>query len=498
MSADAQRLIQELMSSADPEGTMWGHLTDLLAERRLLTAAGKGRPRQPGQPLKLLLAGYAGAGNIGSDIRVHETIRQLLAFFPPQSLDIGLVIVNPALAADPFLGVRKLELTYGPAFFFEQCAEHDGVVACEGSLFKSNFSDIMAMLMVGSLGLALAEDKLAVGYGAEAGEMSARLLDFTKRECRGAWIACRNEPSRTALTALGLRAAAGADPAWTFEPASPERGGEILRGAGWDGRLPVLGICPINPFWWPVRIDLEKARALSERGEYRELHYGSVFFHHHSEETERRYRTYLNALAGAVTAWQRERHVFPVIVGMELVDRYACEHLAERLALEGRRPPVLVSDGRNAHEIVSVLRSCSSLVSSRFHAIVASMPAQVPSAGLAMDERVANLLDSRGHRHLLVSVEDEGLEEKLVSLLRLLDADRERIADGIGCAVAEQVRRMGLMGMGLVEEVRRVYPAVSPRADLAPTWEAHLPSLPASLLRLLERHPPSAADRIEH
>jgi polysaccharide pyruvyl transferase WcaK-like protein len=39
------------------------------------------------------------------------------------------------------------------------------------------------------------------------------------------------------------------------------------------------------------------------------------------------------------------------------------------------------------YQLVSILRRCHLLVSSRYHGIVTCMPALVPSAGVTMDER---------------------------------------------------------------------------------------------------------------
>src|SRR5437870_5333034 len=44
-----------------------------------------------GGPLKLLLVGYAGAGNIGADIRILETARQLRAIFGEGAISLGMI-----------------------------------------------------------------------------------------------------------------------------------------------------------------------------------------------------------------------------------------------------------------------------------------------------------------------------------------------------------------------------------------------------------------------
>ena len=97
---------------------------------------------------------------------------------------------------------------------------------------------------------------------------------------------------------------------------------------------------------------------------------------------------YLDHIAAAVREVQARRDIFPICFGSEMLDRYACEALSERL--DG--VPVIVSDDYDMFEMVSVLRASAAVVSSRYHAIVTSMPGLVPSAGITMDERIRNLI----------------------------------------------------------------------------------------------------------
>ena len=72
------------------------------------------------------------------------------------------------------------------------------------------------------------------------------------------------------------------------------------------------------------------------------------------------------------------------------------------------------------YELVSILRACDWMVSSRYHGIVTSMPALVPSAGVTMDERIRNLMHERGHEDLLMTVDDPDLEAKLLLAMETL------------------------------------------------------------------------------
>jgi polysaccharide pyruvyl transferase WcaK-like protein len=436
-----------------------------------------------GSPLKLLFAGYSGTRNTGGDVRVEEMIHQVRHVLGDDELELSITTVDPALTAGYFRTVRQLHLpAIFPKFLYDECPKHHGVIACEGSMFKSKFAGALTTMMAGALGMANAENKLSVGYGAEAGEMVPSLRRFVEKSCKNSFVMCRNEPSRQVLDELGIRNSSGADTAWTFDPAPLARGAELLREHGWDGKTPVLAIGPVHPFWWPVKPDLMKTAAYHVSGQFRREHYKSVYFHPTSAEIDRKFDVYCGGIARAVNAFRREKRVFTIMVGMEQLDRIACEEIESRL---DERAPVLNSDQFNMYELVSVLRNCALLVTSRFHAIVTSMPGLVPSGGITIDERIRNIMASRGHEHLYFECDDPEIEDKTLALLRRLDRDAEGIRLDIQKTLPGQLELMGQMGIDFADEVSRIYPSF-PRRDLPRTWQAHLPPLPASLRNVLE------------
>ena len=127
------------------------------------------------------------------------------------------------------------------------------------------------------------------------------------------------------------------------------------------------------------------------------------------------------------------------------------------------------------------------LVSSRFHAIVTSMPGLVPSAGITMDERIRNLMNDRNDPDLFLEVDEEDLAEKILRIFHRLYDDGESIAEGIGRAIPRQLQLMGNMGIDFMDEVVKTYPEF-PRKDLPKTWEAHLPPLPKVVSDILETY----------
>jgi len=166
-----------------------------------------------------------------------------------------------------------------------------------------------------------------------------------------------------------------------------------------------------------------------------------------------------------------------------MLDRDACERVAQKIG----GAPIFASDQLNMYEIVSILRQCDRILSSRFHAIVSSMPGGVPSAGVTMDERIRNLMRDRGHEHLLMKVDEPGLADKIVTALEALDAEADEIREAMAGTVARNLRTMARMGVYLEENVARQYPEFPIRKGVL-SWEEYLPPLSAELRGLLEKH----------
>ncbi|MCA9519291.1 MAG: polysaccharide pyruvyl transferase family protein, partial [Myxococcales bacterium] len=398
---------------------------------------------------------------------------------------------DPAKTRGYFKTARQVRLPdIFPRFLYDEVHAQHGVVACEGSMFKSKFANALSTLMAGALGVAAAENKLAIGYGGEAGKMDPPLEALVRDTCRRSFIVARNEASVGVLARLGVRAEVGTDTAWTFEPAGDDVGKRILARHGWDGERPVLVACPINPFWWPVTADVRRAVEQKALGLHAEAHYKSVYFHAAGKEVREKQAAYLDAYATALRKVARDRGAFVVLVGMEELDRRACEGLRERL---GAETPVLVSDEHDMFELVSVLRQASALVSSRYHAIVTSMPAGVPSVGVTMDERIRNLMADRGQPELALEVDDPALATKLPELVGRAFDEGERIRAGIAGSVARNLGAMGRMGQLVVEYVRERHPEFPFREELGLAgnpWD-HLPSLPRAVRELLADADPS-------
>jgi polysaccharide pyruvyl transferase WcaK-like protein len=456
----------------------------LIEIRRFAWMFGLGKHWTPGEKLKLLFAGYNGTRNTGSDVRVQETLRQLRHVLGAQNVDFSVMTQNFERSRGYFEGTRQVHLpdVYPPFLFREVHANH-GVVACEGSMFKSKFANALTTMMIGSLGLASAQNKLSVAYAGDAGHMDDLLQWMCARYTNESLVITRSLESQQLLTGLGVPNELGADTAWTFEPHPREYARAALRRAGWDEKTPILALCPIHPFVWPVRASIAKYIATATRGAYKNSQYRTVYFFESGAEVDRKFKHYVDGYIAATKPFLKRHQVFPILVAMERLDAVACRAIEQEIP----GTPVFTSDDFDMFELVSILRACTYMVSSRYHGIVTSMPAGVVSAGVTMDERIRNLMRERGHQHLMLTVDDPDLGPKLAEVMERMVIEADAIRESIGRTVVANLKAMSRMAVFFEDEIRKTYPEFPLRRGVL-SWEDNLPPFSDDLRRLVEEY----------
>jgi polysaccharide pyruvyl transferase WcaK-like protein len=460
----------------------------LIEIRRVGWMFGLGRRWEPGEKLRLLFAGYNGTRNTGSDVRVQEMLRQVRHILGAEHVDFSVMTQDFNRSHGYFEGTRQVYLPdVFPPFLFREVRRSHGVIACEGSMFKSKFANALATMMIGSLGLASAENKLSLAYGAEAGHMDPVIADMCERYVHDSLVITRNAESQNLLRKLSISTELGTDTAWTFESHPPEYARRTLREAGWDEKTPILVLCPIHPFVWPVKASIAKYIARATTGAYKNSQYRTVYFFQSGNEVEKKYRHYVSAFGKAVATFRQRHNVFPILVAMERLDAQACHSMLDFLP----GTPVFTSDDYDMFQLVSILRAGFYMVSSRYHGIVTCMPSLVASAGVTMDERIRNLMRERGHERLLLTVDDADLEAKLLLMLETLVREADFVREGIGRTVVRNLKLMARMGTILEDTLRRTYPEFPLRRGVL-SWEAYLPPLSNTLRQLAERYDTSA------
>jgi polysaccharide pyruvyl transferase WcaK-like protein len=237
-----------------------------------------------------------------------------------------------------------------------------------------------------------------------------------------------------------------------------------------------------------VKASIAKYLARVTTGAYKDSQYRTVYFFESGAEVDKKFEHYIKGYVEATKAFLQRHRVFPILVAMERLDAVACR------AIEKEIPgmPIFTSADYDMFQLVSILRACTYMVSSRYHGIVTSMPAGVVSAGVTMDERIRNLMRERKHQHLLLNVDDPDLGPKLAEVMERLVAEADAIRESIGRTVVTNLKGMARMAAFLDEEVRKTYPEFPLRKGVL-SWEDNLPPLSPELLTLVERYDSQAA-----
>src|SRR5277367_3648036 len=326
----------------------------LIEIRRFGWMFGLGRRWTPGEKLRLLFAGYNGTRNTGSDVRVQEILRQIRHVLGADNVDFSVMSQDFKRSAGYFAGTRQVHLPdVFPPFLFREVQQNHGVIACEGSMFKSKFANALTTMMIGSLGLASAENKLSLGYGGEAGHMDHLIEKMCERYVHDSLVITRNEESQKLLSSLGIPTELGTDTAWTFEPHPQAYARKTLRDAGWDEKTPVMVMCPIHPFVWPVKASIGKYLARVTTGAYKDSQYRTVYFFESGAEVDKKFQHYIQGYVQATKAFLQRHRVFPILVAMERLDAVACR------AIEKEIPgtAIFTSQDYDMFQLVSVLRA---------------------------------------------------------------------------------------------------------------------------------------------
>jgi polysaccharide pyruvyl transferase WcaK-like protein len=438
----------------------------------------------PGKPLKIFFYGTNGFWNTGADGRTHEVIRQVNKVLGPANLDLIAAVFDKI----PIHGIRIEDLQLRPADDLLQLPEeylqpakhyrpknmalnnsmfapidqtHGLIIADGGQFMRIMNPFIYTLPTVLGMHRASEQKKFSLSYGVDAGKAQWPLDRLYSRYLTNSTIITRT-PHIDALVQLGLNVKKGTDTGWTFNPLPPAYGKKVLSENGWDQKIQILAICP-------NQIDA-RPKGMSRNDEH-------VGFYREKA---------INSIANAVKAFQQDKPVYPIVISNTRGDFSFCSKLAVALG----RVPHFTSGNYNMFELTSILRCADFLIASRYHAIVFSMPAGIPSGwiGPVRDPRCYPVFEDRGHLELTASMkEDLYFEERLLVMLRKLRSESEKIRDEIFKSVVRHLKKMADMGKELEAVVSDCYPEF-PVSDNKKYWHDYLPPLGENLNNLLEQY----------
>jgi len=401
--------------------------------------------------LHILLVGYNGARNTGADVRVAEIARQLQEGLGKDKVELSAMTLDAESMRcyfDPDVHLIQVRSIFFGGVF-KACCANQAAILCEGSTLKSKFANALTLYSCEAAGIMRNQHKPCIAYGSEAGEMDAFLERTVRRLCKDTYFIARTQNSLDYIQKMGLTGHLGTDTAWGFDSSSYEKWAVTeLKQSGWDGASPLLGVAPINPFWWPVKPSLIKWLRANFSGDH-SLQFQLWYFFSWSAHRKQQFEDYLDALALSVNEFAKKHPCHVVILGMEQLDTDAVSRLTSKLEVQAS---AFLSSDHDGYQMAALLRQLTWLITSRYHAEVLSTDGKVPSVAISMDERLDNIMKEMDMGcHQLLHADDTDLSVELPDALEFIRSHPEEIKENIGCQLERHQSKFDEMGDFLIQ-----------------------------------------------
>jgi len=378
--------------------------------------------------LRVLMLGYNGANNTGAEALLLADIEDVRAVLGPRAV-ITIPSLNPANLRRYIKETPTLRIAPMPTIYFSTMRrlvhENDLIMLVEGSTYMDTWSSAMLWVYLWTTRCANDMGKPSLAYAVDAGEIKSA---FNR------WLV-RHEASKTSLIITRAAAAAErmrsfgvtapldvtADNAFMFRPDPADAG--LLSRIWPEAGQNVVGLALVDFYQWPV--------VMKPWGPKEDCYKWPYYFTRSPERTrltETLARSYA-ALADDLIA----RHGKSVaLIGMESLDE-ALLHKVHGYMAYPDRARILCSREYNASQMVCILRGLELLLTSRYHACVLSLAAQVPQIAVGHDLRLKTIYRELGlFEEYFVEPNGHDLYESLLPRVERLLEDPSCVRDALG------------------------------------------------------------------
>jgi len=341
--------------------------------------------------LRVLMLGYSGANNTGAEALLLADIEDVRAVLGPQAV-ITIPSINPPNLRRYIEEAPNLRIAPMPTIFFSTIRrlvrENDLIMLVEGSTYMDTWSSALLWVYLWATRRAYDMGKPCLAYAVDAGEIKSA---FNRRLMRSqasktSLIVTRAAAAAERLRSFGVTAPleVTADNAFNFRPDPADAG---LLSRAWPEAGPhVVGMALVDFYLWPV--------VMRPWGPKEDCYKWPYYFTRSPERTratETLARSYATLADEMIT-----RHGKSVaLIGMEGLDEALLRKVHNAMAYP-ERARIFCSREYDASQMVSILRSLELLVTSRYHACVLSLAAQVPQIAVGHDLRLKTIYRELG------------------------------------------------------------------------------------------------------
>lgn len=338
---------------------------------------------------KVLLMGYNGANNTGSETRlisIIEDIRTVLG----KDVDLTIPTLNEKNLRRYIEEDEHLKIVPIPSIYFfalkKIVEKQDLVLLVEGSCYMDTWTSALLWAFLWTTRCAYNHGIPCIAYAVDSGELSRFNRFLVKKEAsKTDLIITRTTYARERLIDIGVKAPIlnTADSAFTFETKLEAKNSlkkiwNSEKSASTEG---FVGMAVVDFHLWPVvirpwgrKVNLYKWPYYFSRSRSRVLR---------SENLSKKWAREADRIVEL-----HSKNI--IIICMEELDEPLAIEIKNRMK-HSEKAQIVSAGTYNASQITEVLRSLELLITSRYHAGVLSMKTSVPQIGIGHDMRLKGL-----------------------------------------------------------------------------------------------------------
>lgn len=361
-----------------------------------------------GKKVKVLLLGYNGANNTGSEARLHTIINDLKEILG-NDVEITVPTLNQENLRRYLKETKTLKIAPLPSIYFltlrKLVKEHDVMILVEGSCYMDTWTSALLWAFLWATKCAHDFKKPSLAYAVDAGKLSSINKKLVKREAsKTDLIITRTYEAQEILKSTGVTAPIEVTSDCAFEFKVDPRYDNILGETWADSENKLVGLSVVDFYLWPVVI---RPWGKSE-DQYKWPYY---FSRSKKRDAQRDILAKSWAQIADLIIEKYQQNI--ALICMEDLD----EPLA-RMVLEKMQHPekarIFSSNKFNASEMTVILRKLKLLLTSRYHASVLSLAQQVPQIAIGHDTRLKTLYRELGiYDEYFIEYDDADLWKKV-------------------------------------------------------------------------------------
>jgi len=337
---------------------------------------------------RILLFGYNGANNTGSEARLISIIEDVRRVFGPKAV-ITVPTLNEANLRRYLNEDEHLRIAPIPSIFFfalrRLVKQSDLTMLVEGSCYMDTWAGALLLAFLSASKYSESYGVPMVAYAVDSGKLSGKRVPRVRREAsKTDLLITRTQLSADRLRRWGVTAPIEVtdDTAFTFDVGSED--GTLKRL--WPDARDVAGMAVVDFNIWPV--------VIRPFGRRRDCYRWPYYFSRSKERCEAS-ENLARDLAAEADRLVEKHDKYIALIAMEAVDEKLARRVRECMRNKDRAK-VFSSNEHDAATMTRILRSLDLLVTSRYHASVLSMAGGVPQAALGHDLRLRDIYQESG------------------------------------------------------------------------------------------------------